>query len=97
MTGILSLLFGAGLGIFLQVGGGILAAVFDLTPWLTLWWGIGVTAYILFGGYRSRAGRPQPHRAEANFITAVTMVPLWTVINFVVYCILRWLIHMVRS
>ena len=95
MSAILSLI-GFCFGVFVQAGGGILAAVFHLTPWLTLWWGIGVTVYLIVRDYMMPRGkfRGEPQRTKAILLTLPWGIVLHTGINFAVYLALRWTISL---
>lgn len=93
-------LIGFCFGVLVQAGGGILAGVFHFTPWLTLWWGIGVTVYVIFKDYWLKGGKGfgyQPRWVKAILLTIPWGIALHTGINYAVYVVLHWTIHLVRG
>ena len=99
-TPILFLLVGFCFGVFIQAGGGILAGAFRLTPWLTLWWGIGITVYTIVKDYWLPSGKQfghQPHWVKAILLTIPWGIALHTGINYALYLVLHWTIHAVHG
>lgn len=95
MTALIFMLLGFCLGVLVQAGGGILAAVFNLTPWLTLWWGIGITVRVIVKDYWLPGGKGfgyQPHWVKALLLTIPWAITLHTGINYAVYLVLHWAI-----
>jgi hypothetical protein len=93
MTSILFLLIGLLFGAFVQAGGGILAGAFHLTPWLTLWWGIGLTVYVIVKDYwmpKGKRFRDRPHWRQAILLTVPWSIALFTAINYGTYLVLHW-------
>jgi len=99
MTAILFMLLGFCFGVFVQAGGGILAAVFNLTPWLTLWWGVGTTAYVIVKDYWLPGGKGfgyQPQWVKAVLLTVLWGTALHTGINYAIYLVLHWAIRVIH-
>lgn len=87
-------------GGFFMAGGGIIASVFHVTPWLTLWWGIGVTAYVIAKDYWLPGGkrfRYQPQWLKSALLTAPWSIALHTGINYGIYIVLHWTTHLLRG
>lgn len=100
MVSILFLLLGFCLGVFVQAGGGILAAVFHLTPWLTLWWGIGITVYVIVRDYWLPGGKGfgyKPRWLKGMLLTLPWGTGLHTAVNYAVYLVLHWTIRLVGA
>ncbi|HWG21513.1 MAG TPA: hypothetical protein VG225_13365 [Terracidiphilus sp.] len=100
ISNIISGVIGFCFGVFVQAGGGILAGVFHFTPWLTLWWGIGITVYTIVKDYWLKGGKGfgyQPHWVQAILLTIPWGIALHTGINYAVYFVLHWTIHLVRG
>lgn len=99
MTAILLLLLGLCVGAFVQAGGGILAGLFHLSPWLTLWWGIGLTFYVIVKDYWLPSGKGfgyQPKWFKSSLLTIPWSIALHTGINYGIYSVLHWTTRLFR-